>query len=97
MIGATDTLASGVCGCGAGVATAVSGVDEPGRLKPLNSDELELAAGKAEPGECEKDGQRHPRVPAPRRSSVHGRHSDVPLLHKRPVENRLPTYKPCGG
>ena len=92
MIGATDTLASGVCGCGAGVATAVSGVDEPGRLKPPNSDELDLAAGKAERSQRKKDGERHPRVPAPRRSSVHGRHSDVPPSAKRLAENRLPTY-----
>ena len=97
MIGATDTLASGVCGCGAGVATAVSGVDEPGRLKPLNSDELDSQPARPSPVSAKRMAQRHPRVPAPRRSSVHGRHSDVPLLHKRPAENRLPTYKPCGG
>ena len=48
MIGATDTLASGVCGCGAGVATAVSGVDEPGRLKPPISTRPEELTGSSE-------------------------------------------------
>jgi len=56
-----------------------------------------FATGETDTHASNEKGARRSRVPAPRRSSVHGRHCDVPPLRMHPTDNRLPTYKPCGG
>src|SRR4029453_13610371 len=67
------------------------------RSVPAEERGARLTAGQTEPRQRHKDGECHPRVPALRRSSVNGRHGDVPPSAKYSADNRLPTYEPGGG
>ena len=67
------------------------------RAVPAEQRGARLTAGQARPRQRHEDGERHPWVPALRRSSVHGRHSDVPLLQSIPLITGCRRTNPAAG